>query len=246
MSDEYTEVEQKAMEDGWIPPDRFDAEDQGKEFISAEKFLENGSFFKKINAQSDRIKELEGAVSGLTDHYEKSTKAQLKKAKEDYDNRIASLEAEKIQALDDGEHARVVEIDKELRNEAPPVEENNEFKTMLNKFKADNSSWYESDEEMTRYADLIGDGYAPRATSNKDLFKKVEEEVKARFPDKFENPNRKNAQSVEGDVLKKPSGKTITEKDLTADELTVYGKFKHTLKTPEAKATYLKSVIEMR
>ena len=70
---EYSDVEKEAMESGWIPPDRFDKAGKDKDFISAEKYVENGSFFKKINAQKKEIDDLRSTVTGITEHNKKVT-----------------------------------------------------------------------------------------------------------------------------------------------------------------------------
>jgi len=245
---QYTEVEQQALDEGWIPEERFD-ESSGKKFVSAEKYLENGSFFKKINEQKKEIDGLKKTVEQINAHNQKVAEAERKKLAKEYEGRIAQLEAQKIEALDEGDHAKVVQIDKELRDtDAPPLV-NEEFLVALNNFKK-NNDWYEKDDEMQDYADMIGLGYNtkhPDASPEK-IFEHVIKETKARFPSKFENPARSQPPSVEGDTPPKPASKTISVKDLTKDEKEVFANFDRmgVFKTEADKKKYLSEVVEYR
>ena len=88
-------------------------------------------------------------------------------------------------------------------------------------------SRYEKDSEMRRYADSIGMGYAQAnpGMDPEDVLKYVSEEVKIRFRDKFENPNRRKPNAVEGGGgAARASGKT-NQIELTDDERRVMNTF---------------------
>ena len=63
------------------------------------------------------------------------------------------------------------------------------------------NSWYEKNQEMRDYADIIGQGYAAKHPGiNPELvLKYVTKEVKSRFKDSFQNPNREKPTAVEGE-----------------------------------------------
>lgn len=245
---EYTEIEQKAMEDGWIPPDRFDKEEQGKDFISAEKYLENSSFFKKINAQKHEIDNLKKTVSEINEHNRRVAQREQEELKQQYEARIEVLKQEKIEALDEGDNRRVVEIDEQIRT-TPKPQPVNPVNHTFNNWVKDNK-WYQTDPELKQYADMIGDGYMAQHPDSalESLYAFVEKETKVRFPDKFENKQRTAAPSVEGGGTPKPQSRTATEKDLTADERTIFNDMVrfNAFKDDAAKKSYIKEVIKLR
>lgn len=255
---EYTEVEKKAMEDGWIPSTRFDSEEQGKRFISAEKFLENGSFFKKINEQKDKISTLEVSINQLNAHYQKVAETERKKAKAEYEREIDKLKTEKFKALEDGDSQRVVDIDEELRGKEVPDSKDPNFEKYFDEW-AKKNQWYNDDSSMRNYADMLGDGYAVRHqdTPYQQIFEYVTEEVKQRYPDKFKNKKREEVSTVEGSNTNNVSSQEgitsndkgdPTIKDLTTDEKTVFKNFERLriFKDEKDRTKYIKEVIELR
>ena len=251
MSDleiEYTEIEQEAIADGWKPQDQLD---DGVDFISAEKFVENGSFFRKINSQKKRIENLESSISQLNEHNNKAAEAQRKQMQKEFDERIESLEKAKVEALDDGDHEKVVKIDKELRKTETKTEPdvNTAFMTELAAFKSDNE-WYETDSDMTEDADSFGLGYSQRYPDAKPekIFEHVMSKMKKLYPDKFENPKRNEAASVEGDKPSAKRGKSVSTKDLTQDEMKIFTNFDRmsVFKTDDDRKKYVREVISTR
>ncbi len=243
---EYTETEEKAIADGWKPQDQLE---EGKEFIPAEKFLENGTFFKKISEQKKRILKLEEGMSQLNEHHSKVNAQQRKQLEKDYQSQIESLKAQKVEALDDNDNKRVVEIDEELRNTEKPPAINEEFTTALNAFKSDNK-WYNEDAEMQEDADIIGFGYNqkhPDIAPDK-IFEHIVTKMKKLYPDKFENGKRNDPPSVEGGTAPAPKGKSATISDLSPDEKKVFDNFDrmHTFKDDKAKKQYFSDVVAMR
>jgi hypothetical protein len=114
---------------------------------------------------------------------------------------IAELKAEKKQALANEDFDAVLEIDDkiaEARNEPdePDVPAGNPaFDAWVER-----NDWYTSSPEMRKYADKIGIGYTAlnKDAAPEEVFQHVEEEVKIRFKEKFENKRRSAPSSVEG------------------------------------------------
>lgn len=248
---EYTDVEIKAMDDGWIPPDRFDKADTGKDFISAEKFLENGSFFKKINSQKEKIEQLQSNFEKLNSHYEKVAENEHKKAEAEYKAIIDELKAQKVEAISEGDGKRVVEIDDAIeRTEKPVKEVEPESDPVFSAWAAENK-WYEEDKFLSVEADGIAERYLAKGLRGKDLLDAMTEHVKTLHPDKFEKVERKRPASVEGDTgggVSRKTSKNVSERDLTADERDVFRNFDRMeiFKTDEARTKYIKEVIELR
>lgn len=243
---EYTEIETKAMEDGWIPPDRFDKADTGKEFISAEKFLENGSFFKKINEQKKRIDEQDKALKQVMEHNQKVAAQDHKRLQAEHKAEIERLKAEKVQALDEGDNAKVVEIDDQILNTPKPEPVQAET-GVFDSWVAENK-WYNDDRFLRTEAIKVGEILNSDGLYGAELFKAVENHIKEAFPDKFKNPKREDPADVEGGGDHKPSGKAATVNSLNAQEKEVYENFDRmgVFKSDDQRKQYLKDVISLR
>lgn len=244
---EHTPEEQEALDAGWNP-DREKVEKAGKDFVSAKEYLGKGSLFKKIKDQRQRIDQLETTMGQVTAHNQKVAAKDRDKLVKEYESTITRLEAEKLRAMDDGEHQKVVEIDRELR-ETPPPKVDDHFTEVLGKFQTEND-WYGRNSEMSEYADTMGLGYNnkhPEATPEQ-IFEYVSAETRLRFPKHFENPERSKPTTVESDTLNAPAGKSFGVKDMTADERQVHANFKREglFKTDSDEQTYFDQVAELR
>jgi len=245
---EYTDTEQKAMDEGWIPPDRFDKAEKDGKFKTAEEYLEYGSFFKKISTQNKEIQELRSTVSGITEHQKKVTQMELDNQKQQYEQTIADLKVQKVQALDEGNHEQVVDIDEKIRTTPQPTDP-----------KPDNSiwdgwvkenQWYSDDKFLQREATSIGEQIAKdEGLFGRELFDEVSSHIKQKYPSKFDNANRQNPATVEGGSnLPANSSKIASDKDLTPDERTVYKKWDRqgVFKDDDARKKYFAEVISVR
>jgi len=245
---EYTEIEQKAMEEGWIPPDRF--KDSGKEveFKSAEEYIEKGSFFKKIDKQKKEIQELRSTVAGITEHQNKVAKMELDKQKNEYESRINTLEEQKILALDEGDHREATKIDREIRNTQEPEAPKADSSDWDGWIK--DNQWYNDDGFLKRAATMAGEQISrDEGLLGRPLFDEVTKYLKEAYPHKFSNQNRQNAANVEGGSNSPSnSSKIASDKDLTPDEKTVYRKFDRmgTFKDDKARKEYFAQVVSLR
>jgi hypothetical protein len=68
------------------------------------------------------------------------------------------------------------------------------------------NSWYETNRTMKAFADAYGNELAADGKTPSDVLRLVEKEVKAKFPEKFSNPNREKANTVESPSAGKTSG----------------------------------------
>jgi len=252
---EYSDIEVKAMDEGWIPPDRFEKADKGKDFKTAEQYMENSSFFKKIDSQKKEIQDLRSTVEGITAHNDKVLKQQLDAQREGFEQRIDTLEEQKIQALDEGDHREVSKIDKEIRKtekQSADVVEAAPDNSVFTNWVSENE-WYTKDNLLMLEADDIGEKLAKaKGLTGKALFDEVGKVVKEKYPHKFENQKRQNPASVEGGGNSPPSSSKIaSDKDLTADERQIYNKFDRggmfkNDKDGSQRKAYIKDVISLR
>lgn len=212
---------------------------EGKKFVGPVEYMERNPLF-------GRMKEMEKTLSSVMAHNEKVNASNLKKAKEDYDGKIQSLLTEKVQALDDDDHKKVVAIDEEIRTTEKP--ENPEGNQAFKDWIKDNS-WYKDDRFLRVEADKVGEVLISEQLNGRPLLDEIKVHLKELYPNKFKNPNRKKPASVEeGGNGNTPSGGKASAKDLTAEETAQYQNWKHmgifTEKGAEEK--YLNDVIEMR
>ena len=145
----------------------------------------------------------------------------------------------------------LAKIDRELRTtEKPePVVDPNEgvFQDWVKK-----NEWYEKDDFLGVEADLLAQQYARQGVPLGDALGKIEVHLKRKYPESFENTQRKAAPTVEGGGNPAPrSSKMKSEKDLTPEESTVLKKFERNGmfkddKDGSAKAAYIKDVIKIR
>lgn len=98
---EFSEAEQRAMEQGWKPKDQFEGSED--EWRSARDFLERGEMIGKIRSQSRQIQSVEQALKSITTQ-------NTKMYERGYNEALATLNAQKRQALADGDLVAVEDI----------------------------------------------------------------------------------------------------------------------------------------
>lgn len=210
---EYTEVEQRAMAQGWVPQDQYEGTQKWRD---AEEFLDRGELFAKIDENGRRAKNAERMAEDLKKHLETVRKTEYNKA-------LAALKAEKIAALEESNAAKVVEIDEQIaetkesfRTEAVSQNQvqndpNPAFMIWVNR-----NQWYQNDTAMRLYADETGRKLAAAGeTHPSKILEEVERQVKKEFSHKFNNPNRSKAGTVEGGTSK---GSTSKEQFQMSDD----------------------------
>jgi len=228
------------------------ADFEGENKKTAAEFIHDGRFFKQIDELKSKNSSLQKSFEQMKGHYEKVRVSDLKKAEADYSDKIESLKAEKVTALDEGDNSRVVEIDEQIRTAVKPSEQtpdkpqsNPEFDTWVSENK-----WYDDSVFLQIEADKVGEFYYGKGLRGKELFNAIGDHVQELHPDKFTNQKRNKPAAVEGDTpgRAKPSTGKASEKDLTANEREVFRNFKANgvFKTDEDVQTYFQQVMEIR
>jgi hypothetical protein len=192
---EYTEIEQEAMRLGWKPESEFVGK-PGKKWKTAEKFLDDKPLYDKIDEQHKTIRKLEKSTDLLREHYEKVEKAA-------YDRALADLKAQRKVALEEGDLVRAEEIRDEIedRKALAPKPQPVQPQVDMDAWKKAND-WYEADEDMTAFADGLGNRLLKQGKDAKEILEVVEQKVRDAFPHKFRNPNRDTAPRVESSSKK--------------------------------------------
>lgn len=185
---EYTETELEAMEHGWNPEGV-----EGKRNLTAEEFMDRKPLYDEMHSQRKEIRKLKEGIEAFNKHI----KTVEERAKE---RAIEELKVQKKQALADEDYDTVVELDEKIAetkavSEPDPAATNRDFEEW-----ADRNEWYHQNEDMRKYADMIGFGYYQQNRDKPfaEVYSYVTDEVKKRFPDKFQNPNRSKPAPVEG------------------------------------------------
>lgn len=190
MSEEnqVNEVEAQAMELGWQPKEAFEADpkNEGKKWRSAEDFMDRKPLFDKIESQGRELKEVKRALQHLGQQSAKIEELAYRKALEE-------LKAQKVQALEEDDHAKVVQIDEsiqELKNQKPVPQPVQPVNPEFEKWVSDNK-WYATDEDMRAVADGIGMSLARKGgMTPEEIMVKVTERIKEIYPAKFGRATR--------------------------------------------------------
>ena len=207
---EYTEIQIKAIEQGWIPKEEFDGDPS--EFIDAPEFVRRGELFTKIEKQSKELKAVRQALEAFRVHHTKVKEAEFERA-------LRSLKDAKRQATIEGDHERALALDdkiEEVRAEKQvviddakqtAVQEVDEYTPQFQSW-VNRNAWYETNMVMRGAADQLGkqfhnEGYAPA-----EVLELVEQAIRKEFPHKFKttNPKLNRPHAVEGSSrIGKPS-----------------------------------------
>ena len=206
---QLTEIEQEAMSHGWKPDGA-----EGKRTLTAEEFMDRQPLYDEIHSLKRQTRKLQEGVSALTKHQDHVRKQEREKT-------IQELKQKKVEAMDAGDNALVVDLEDQIQDtkaEAKVVEEpsNDDFEEWI-----DNNTWYNQDSAMKSYADTMGKGYSSLHPEKPlaDVYAYVTQEVKARYPDKFAGSKRGRQAPVEGASKGRKVGKQpkYSTKDLPED-----------------------------
>jgi hypothetical protein len=198
-------VEEQARALGWKPEDEFRG-DKSK-WTDAEAFLEvhgrnNGALRNALAQQAKDLAELKEQMRGMDSAHRKIFDMQIKKQKEEFDQQVAFLKAQKREALRSGEHETASDIDEQLdslRERGPELPEAPQTQSVTpglqpnwrdNKILsawADRNSWFDKDEDMSAYAGAIGQQLRAQnpAMPFSGLLEEVTVRVRKAFPQKF-------------------------------------------------------------
>lgn len=220
QSDPY---EDQAREQGWRPLEEFEG-DKTK-WRSAKEFVERGELFGKIDSMGKELKETRKALKMLQEHHSKVKETE-------YNNALRELKALQKKHLEEGNSDGYLEATelltdlkaeqkaREVAAQVTPKQPDPRFITWANENK-----WYQNDQEMRKFADAIGVGYAQSnpGIDPQDVLEYVTVQVKSRFKDKFTNPNRSKPSSVEG--ASTPAKTKSDSVELSDDERKVMNTF---------------------
>lgn len=215
--------EEQAREQGWKPKEEYEGDPD--KWRPAKEFVERGELFGKIDTLGKELKDTRKALKMLQEHHTKVRETEYKRA-------VDELKALQKKHLEDGNSDGYLETT-ELLTDLKAEQKAREVAAQTAPQQVDprftdwvaENKWYNADAEMRDYADVIGLGYANKnpGLDPEDVLKYVTAQVKTRFKDKFQNPNRTKPSAVEGTNTASSNKKGTFE--LTDDEKRVMNTF---------------------
>lgn len=215
---EPTEAEQEARKMGWTPKDEFKGD--ASRWRSAEDFVERGKNMLPIvkatvKQQQKQIESLTLAMKELGEYHNKTEQLA-------YDRALKDLKEQRATAIAIGDGNEVNQLDDKLdelkaqQKPAPKVVK--EDSNPVFEEWAKRNEWIK-DDELTDYAYYIGKKLIADGDSGQgsEFYDRVKEKVKKVFPDKFENPRKKDVSSVEGSSPTARRGESKGFADMPAD-----------------------------
>lgn len=202
-------IEEKAISMGWRPKEQFEGDEE--EFIDAKEFVRRQPLFDRIESQNKQLKNVTKALESFKLHYTKVEEAAVQKA-------INQLKAQRKNALAEGDGDSFELFDDEIKKaeqqlsaievaKNKPIVEEEIVHPEWQAFQSRNP-WYNTTGYMRKFADEIGSELAAKGVAPVEVLKQVEQAVRKEFPNKFVNPNKENAPTVEqGRGTNKPASK---------------------------------------
>lgn len=225
-SQQPSQYEVDAREMGWRPKDEWEGDPE--KWRDAKEFVERGELYGKIDTMGRELKETKKALRMLQEHHTKVRETEYKRAVEE----LKALQKKHLEEGNSDGYIETTELLTDLRAEqkarevvAEVTPKQQGVDPRFIEWVSENS-WYEKNQEMRDYADIIGQGYAAKNPGiNPELvLKYVTKEVKSRFKDSFQNPNREKPTAVEGEN-NKSAGRGKSSFELTDDERKVMNTF---------------------
>lgn len=205
---QYTDIENQAIEQGWRPKDEYEG-DPGK-WVDASIFVARAPLFEHIDAQKRELKEVKKALKLMASHHAKTREVEYARA-------LDELRVQKKAALTDMDADAVINIDEriDLVKDQIAMDKHQAMQEVVAESQvrhpefenwSQRNSWYDSNKTMRAFADAYGNELTGTGKSPSDVLRLVEKEVKAKFPEKFSNPNREKANNVESSSTPKAGG----------------------------------------
>ena len=237
-STESVDSEKEASGFGWVPKEEFRGNPE--EWKDAETFLRRG---KEINGflRNDLEKIKRTAAQDKAELLEmRETMDEFRKYHNEtearaYKRAVTELKQAKVEAIEQGNGARVIEIDDQiesLKKIEPVVKETKPKPDIiftpeeLTEWQSSNV-WYGKDKELSELVDDFADIINKKnpGLKGKDFLAEISKKVKAVRPDVYENPNRDNSSVSSSNGSRPTDRKGKTYADLPSEAKAACDKF---------------------
>lgn len=227
-----TEVIDRAKGMGWISEEEFKGDK--KRWRPANEYVQRADEMLPImKSQMGKYETKIGVLETTIEDQRKTTEKLIKMSEimgeEAYKRAKRDITKQQVQAVTDGdvETWQKLEDKKDDLQSPEPIEPVRTEPEQLNPaFEAwhGKNDWYLKDNEMTTFANEYGRTINPDNKMDvNEWYSKVEERIRAVYPDKFTNPARSNPSPVDGGSVQPPppSSDENTYADLPADVKTI-------------------------
>ena len=209
--------EAAARADGWLPKDEYKGDPE--KWVDPKAWVEKGPLLKRISSQSMHIKELKKTVDAMAKHLTANVQHGVKVE-------LAKLQAEKKDAITEGDVAKVEAIDRQIdeakatKSDIPTAPE---LAPEIKDWVAA-SKWYATYIELHDFALAYNDSYLKRRPD--DLSGSLEattRAVKKAFPEYFAGEakptdTKLGPPAVEGSTAPSGAGRKFSVSRLSADQ----------------------------
>lgn len=217
------EIEEKARKMGWTPKDEFRG-DPAK-WRDAEEFVDRGENMlpilrKTVEKQQREMAELQKSILEMREYHSKTEQRAYAKA-------YGELKAQQMQAVAEGNTEAFQQLDQEIENLQKEVTQKPKDENKAQDVHPDypeweaRNRWVKTDPVMLAYGEAQVE-YIRRTKPGMSYAEQLEEVTKAvkkEFPEKFSNPRRTSAPSVEGaTAVAKKGGKSYADMPKEARE----------------------------
>jgi hypothetical protein len=215
------DYETEAREQGWRPKEEFSGPEE--KWTDAQTFVEKGEKIAGIlKSRVDRLESRLSAAESANKEFGAYTKQQLDRQKQESAQRITELESQLAQAVTDGDGQAFTRLNNEISKERDSIPVEGQNQPDYNKLSEDwlrDNQWYNLDPDLQIYADGLAERVVQEGYQGKAYFNELTDRVKARFPEKFENPRKQGANNVDagGEIETPDSKQAHTYENLPAD-----------------------------
>lgn len=236
-NNEPTAAEIEAKQFGWVPQEDFKGNPE--DWKDADTFLRrgkeiNGYLRKDLEKIQKTLSQRDSEIAEIRATMEDFRKFHNETESRAYARALADLKKSKVEAIEQGDGARVVEIDDEIdkikeaqtkptEKKQQPTQDNGAWQEWNAK-----NPWYGQDRVLTALANGLSDE-VKAANPNLvgvEFLNEVTRLVKAEMPEKFENPARENSVvSGSGNTRSAPPSRKKGYNDLPAEAKVACDKF---------------------
>ena len=232
------EVESRAKSMGWIPKEEFKGDTSkwrpADEYVQRAEDLmpilrsQLGRYESKINQYESEITSLKSDLTAQKETSKKIVKMSETAQKMAYEQAKRDLTAKQIQAVADSDIDKWQALEEQKDNlakpetiEIPEQAPTTPYNDTVFKQWHSTNTWYQQDKDMTEYAEFQAQKMIQQNPQMPydQVLKTVEDRIKETFPNKFENPARQQASSVDSGSQRSVSDESgkKTYRNLPAD-----------------------------
>lgn len=202
---QYTEIEQRAIEQGWRPKEEWDGDEA--DWRDARTYIDRGELLGKLKTQNAELKEVKQMLSYMSEHNKKVYAAGYQKA-------IADLKVQRIAAMKDENYEAVAAIEEAIDQnkealqtiqKTPATPQTSGINKTLEAEWLAKNPWYKTDTSMKAWANgmALEYGRVNQGVTEEEIYDFLSKQVRKEFPHKFK---RVGAPSPDGEGRQANSG----------------------------------------